>query len=272
MGFFEGKVAVVTGAGSGIGRALALDLASRGARVAISDVDTIGLDETAERLRRAGAEIHSRPLDVSQREEVYAYADEVRDHFGVVHQIYNNAGVAFIGDVLEMDDKSLDRVMDIDFFGVANGTTAFLPHVIDSGDGAVVNVSSVFGLFAVPSQSAYNAAKFAVRGYTEALAMELRAAGHPVRVTCVHPGGVRTNIVRNADSAGGRGGPRLNAAFDRITMTTSERASRTILRGVEKGRTRVLVGADAHVLNLASRALGTALNPVVRRAAASPLR
>lgn len=269
MDFFADKVAVVTGAGSGIGRALALDLAGRGARVAVSDVDTVGLDETVARLRSAGAQVHHRALDVAQREEVYAYAEEVREHFGVVHQVYNNAGVAYVGDVLEMDDKSLDRVMDIDFFGVAHGSSAFLPHLIASGDGSLVNVSSVFGLFAVPSQSAYNAAKFAVRGYTEALAMEMRAAGHPVRVTCVHPGGVRTNIARNADSDAGRSGAAFHATFDRIAMTSPPKAARTILRGVEKGRARVLIGPDAHVLDAMSRVLATRMHPIIRRIAGS---
>lgn len=267
MAFFTDKVAVITGAGSGIGRALAWDLAQRGARLAVSDVDVDGLAQTTERIEQLGAEVHSRVLDVSQREQVYAYAEEVKEHFGVVHQIYNNAGIAYMGDVLEMDDKTLDRVMDVDFYGVANGTRAFLPHVIESGDGAVVNVSSVFGLFAVPSQSAYNAAKFAVRGYTEALAMEMKAAGHPVRVTCVHPGGVRTNIVRNAEVDGKRDAAAIQSSFDRITLTKPPKAARTILSAVEKGRSRVLVGPDAHVLDAASRLLATRFHPLVRRLA-----
>ena len=127
-----------------------------------------------------------------------AYADEVAAAFGHVNQVYNNAGVAFAGDVLGSAFEDIERVVDIDFWGVVNGTKAFLPHLIASGDGHVVNISSLFGLLAVPGQSAYNAAKFAVRGFTESLRQEMLLAGHAVRVTCVHPGGIKTNIARNA--------------------------------------------------------------------------
>ena len=163
---FAGKVAVVTGAGSGIGRALAIELARSGAKLAISDVDTDGLAETEERLKAIGAPVRADRLDVSEREAFIAYADQVNDHFGKVNQIYNNAGIAFYGDIEISQFKEIERVMDIDFWGVVNGTKAFLPHVIASGDGHIVNISSLFGLIAVPGQSAYNAAKFAVRGFT----------------------------------------------------------------------------------------------------------
>ena len=138
------------------------------------------------------------PLDVTDRAAVLAYAEEVAAAFGHVNQVYNNAGVAFAGDVLGSSFDDIERVVDIDFWGVVNGTKAFLPHLIASGDGHVVNISSLFGLLAVPGQSAYNAAKFAVRGFTESLRQEMLLAGHAVRVTCVHPGGIKTNIARNA--------------------------------------------------------------------------
>ena len=172
---FAGKVAVVTGAGSGIGQALAVELARSGAKVAISDVDTEGLAVTEARLKAIGAPVKADRLDVTEREAFELYADAVKAHFGKVNQIYNNAGIAFTGDIEVCSYKDIERVMDVDFWGVVNGTKAFLPHLIESGDGHVVNVSSLFGLFAVPGQSAYNAAKFAVRGFTEALRQEMIA-------------------------------------------------------------------------------------------------
>ena len=170
----KGKVAVVTGAGSGIGRALAYDLARRGAKLAISDVDTSGLAETLKQVKVIGAEVHSARLDVTDRAAVLAYADEVASHFGGVNIVINNAGIAFTGDIEKMSFEQIERVFDVDFWGVVNGTKAFLPHVIGSGDGHIVNISSLFGLLSVPGQSAYNAAKFAVRGFTEALRQEMR--------------------------------------------------------------------------------------------------
>ncbi len=190
MTFYSGKVCVITGAASGIGRALAYDLAKRGALLALSDVDDVGLAETARQAVRLGAQVRTDRLDVSDRPAVLAYADAVVAHFGVVNVVINNAGIAFTGDIEEMAFSDIEHVMNIDFWGVVNGTKAFLPYLIASGDGHVVNISSLFGLLATPSQGAYNAAKFAVRGFTEALRQEMLVAGHPVRVTCVHPGGV----------------------------------------------------------------------------------
>ena len=147
---FDGKVAVVTGAGSGIGQALAIELARSGAKLAISDVDTEGLATTEERLTAIGAPVKADRLDVTEREAFALYADAVKAHFGTVNQIYNNAGIAFTGDIEVSQFKDIERVMDVDFWGVVNGTKVFLPHLIASGDGHVINVSSVFGLFAVP--------------------------------------------------------------------------------------------------------------------------
>ena len=194
---FAGKVAVVTGAGSGIGQALALELGRSGASVAISDVDTEGLAVTEARLKSVGAPVRANRLDVTEREALAIYADEVKDQFGKVNQIYNNAGIAFSGDVEITPFKDIERIMDVDYWGVVNGTKAFLPHLIASGDGHVINISSIFGLFSVPGQAAYNSAKFAVRGFTEALRQEMILAHHPVAVTTVHPGGIKTAIARN---------------------------------------------------------------------------
>jgi NADP-dependent 3-hydroxy acid dehydrogenase YdfG len=255
---FAGKVAVVTGAGSGIGQALAIELARSGAKVAISDVDTEGLAATEERLAAIGATVKADRLDVTEREAFEMYADAVAEHFGQVNQIYNNAGIAFAGDVEVSQFKDIEKVIDVDFWGVVNGTKVFLPHLIASGDGHVINVSSVFGLFSVPGQAAYNAAKFAVRGFTEALRQEMMVAGHPVHVTTVHPGGIKTNIARNMTTVDGLDKDELAESFDKkLANTSPEKAARIILDGVRKKRARVLVGPDAKVLDLIVRATGS---------------
>ncbi|RDI53079.1 SDR family NAD(P)-dependent oxidoreductase [Nocardia mexicana] len=251
--YFRGKVCVITGAGSGIGRALAENLARRGAKLALSDIDTDGLAETVRRCEALGAQVKSDRLNVAEREAVLLYADEVKKHYGKVNQIYNNAGIAHHGDVIHTQFKDIDRIMDVDFYGVVNGTKAFLPFLIESGDGHVINVSSLFGLIAVPGQSAYNAAKFAVRGFTEALRQEMLIKGEPVQVTCVHPGGIKTAVARNATVAETQGldQKKVAAQFDKqLAMHTPEMAAETILTGVRKGHGRVLIGWEAKVLDL----------------------
>jgi NADP-dependent 3-hydroxy acid dehydrogenase YdfG len=255
---FAGKVAVVTGAGSGIGQALAVELGRSGASVAISDVDTEGLAVTEERLKAIGAPVKADRLDVTEREAFELYADDVKKHFGKVNQIYNNAGIAFAGDIEVSQFKDIEKVMDVDFWGVVNGTKVFLPHLIESGDGHIINVSSVFGLFAVPGQAAYNAAKFAVRGFTEALRQEMALAGHPVKVTTVHPGGIKTNIARNMTAVDGVDKDELAKTFDKkLANTTPEKAARIILEAVRKNKARVLVGPDATALDLIVRITGS---------------
>jgi NAD(P)-dependent dehydrogenase (short-subunit alcohol dehydrogenase family) len=254
---FAGKVAVVTGAGSGIGQALAIALGRSGAMVAISDVDAEGLARTEERLTAIGVPTKCDRLDVTEREAVLAYADAVKERFGRVNQIYNNAGIAFTGDIEVSSFKDIERVMDVDYWGVVNGTKAFLPHLIASGDGHIVNVSSVFGLLAVPGQGAYNAAKFAVRGFTEALRQEMILARHPVKVSAVHPGGIKTNIVRNSTAAEGIDKERLSRTFDkRLASTSPLKAAHIILDGVRKNKARILVGNDAKLLDLMVRLAG----------------
>jgi hypothetical protein len=253
----NGKVAVVTGAGSGIGRALAYDLARRGAKLAISDVDLAGLEQTAKHAQVIGAVVHQQFLDVTDRAAVLAYADTVAAHYGVVNIVINNAGIAFSGDIEEMTFEQIERVMDVDFWGVVNGTKAFLPHLIASGAGHVVNISSLFGLLSMPSQGAYNAAKFAVRGFTEALREEMIVNGHPVEVTCVHPGGIKTAIARNAGAVAGRDAAAGAALFDaKLAKTSPESAAKTILRAVIGNRPRSVVGLDAKALDLLVRLIG----------------
>jgi len=258
MDGFAGKVAVITGAGSGIGRALALELGRSGAKLAISDVDTEGLAETEKMLKAIGVPVKADRLDVTERETFLAYADAVNEHFGKVNQIYNNAGIGHTGDVEVCQFKDMDRVMDVDWGGVLNGTKAFLPYLIASGDGHVVNVSSVFGLFSCSGQAAYNAAKFAVRGFTEALRQEMILAGHPVGVTTVHPGGIKTSIARNATAADGLDAEELAKLFDkRVAHTSPERAAKIILGAVRKNKARVLVGPDAKALDILVRLTGS---------------
>ncbi len=261
MKTFDGKVAAITGAASGIGRALAEDLARRGAALAISDVDPDGLEATAASARSLGARtVTSAVVDVSDREAVYRWADQVADEHGRVNVIINNAGVGLAGTVWDMSDDDLDWLMGINFWGVVNGTRAFLPHLKAAGDGHVVNVSSVFGLFAVPTQSAYNAAKFGVRGFTEALRIELDGERCGVSATTIHPGGIATNIARASRMRGDGGAEatdeeRAEAVdqFAKAARTSPESAAEQILRAVEKNKRRAMIGFDARIVDVLTR-------------------
>jgi len=260
----RGKVAVITGAGSGIGQALAYDLARRGARLAISDIDEVGLAETTKQVRVIGAQVHATRLDVTDRPAMLRYADEVAAEYGTVNIVINNAGIAFTGDIERMTFEQIERVMDVDFWGVVTGTKAFLPYLIESGDGHVVNISSLFGLLAVPGQSAYNAAKFAVRGFTEALRQEMLVNGHSVHVTCVHPGGIKTAIARNAGAVDGEDSKAIANFFDaKLAKTSAASAARSIRRAVIGNRPRAVVGWDAKVLDAFVRLAGPGYQRVV---------
>ena len=265
MKTLDGKVLVITGAGSGIGRALALQAAARGAVLALSDVDEVGLMETAERAdRRFAREVRTDKVDVSDREAVRAWAGSVREDLGRVDAVVNNAGVALHGDVEEMSYEQLGWVMDVDFWGVVHGSKEFLPHLIASGDGHLVNISSLFGLLAVPGQSGYNAATFAVRGFTEALRQEMLVAKHPVAVSCVHPGGIRTAIARNARTTASHDQARVAEFFDtKLAKTTAEQAADVILAGMLAKKPRILVGTDAKLLDGWVRLVGPRYQRVV---------
>lgn len=261
MSAVRGKVCVVTGAGSGIGRALALDLAGRGARLALSDVSEEGVQETAAQVRGRGAEVHAQRLDVTDRDAVLAWADAVVAHFGVAHQIYNNAGIAFSRTVLESEWADYERVLGVNLWGVIHGTKAFLPHVLASGDGRVVNISSLNGYLAQPEMSHYCTSKFAVRGFTETLRLEMVAAGAPVGVTVVHPGGIATNIASAALDQARELGHEITEADEarrrfyekKLLRMPAEQAARIIVDGVEKDRARVRVGNDARIVDLLVR-------------------
>lgn len=255
---FAGRVAAITGAGSGIGRALAHELSGRGAHLALADVNEQGLAETAAGCAGAGVKVSTTGLDVAERQAVFAWADQVVEELGRVDLVVNNAGVALAADISAMAVDDLEWVMGVDFFGVVYGTMAFLPRLIARGEGHIVNISSVFGLVSVPSQSAYNAAKFAVRGFTDALRMEMEIARTGVSCTTVHPGGIKTNIARNAKvdegftaMAGGR--ERFVEQFDKLAFTRPDTAAKRILVAVERNQRRVLIGPDAGFIDLVSR-------------------
>ena len=251
---FDGRVAAITGAGSGIGRALAVELANRGAHLALSDVGPAGLAETVDLVEGQAVKVTSDLVDVSDRDAMLAWADKAAAEHGRVNMIFNNAGVAVMAPIEELSIDDFEWLMDINFWGVVHGTQAFLPHLKASGDGHVVNISSVFGLTAIPGQAAYNSAKFAVRGFTDALRIELDTNPCGVSATTVHPGGIKTNIARSARFSD----PTTNRdeeadMFEKVARTTPEEAARQILSAVQKNRRRTLVGPDAVVFDVIAR-------------------
>ncbi len=262
MKSFSGKVAAITGSGSGIGQATAIALAKEGCHLAISDISRESLDNTIELLAGYPVNISTHVVDVSDREAVYKYAEDTVTTHGKVNLIMNNAGVGLGETVDNMSYENFEWLMNINFWGVVYGTKAFLPHLKQAGEGHIINISSVFGIISVPTQSAYNAAKFAVRGFTESLREELDIAGDPVSATCVHPGGVKTNIARNSrmgDMGSMSIGDKEDVAnmFEKIAMTTPEAAAKTILKGVRKNQRRILVGGDAIMLDTTQRLIPT---------------
>jgi len=262
MKVLENRVAVITGAASGIGKALAEQLAAAGCRLAISDVNTRDLDAVAKSLRANGHEVISEKLDVADRQAFYDYAERVHAHYGQVNLVINNAGVALGATVEDMSYEDFEWLMGINFWGVVYGTKAFLPFLKQADEGHIVNISSVFGLVGIPTQSAYNAAKFAVRGFTESLRMELEIEGSQVSCSCVHPGGIKTNIARNArmndvSHITGADAEKSIADFEKMFRTTPADAASTIINGVRNNKRRILIGGDAYVIDTMQRTLPT---------------
>jgi NAD(P)-dependent dehydrogenase (short-subunit alcohol dehydrogenase family) len=250
---FHGKVAVVTGAGSGIGRALAVALASRGARLALSDIDEASLAATIAQCR--GAEARSYALNVADREAFLAHAAEVERDFGAVHFVFNNAGATLVGTFEHSTLEEIEWQLGINLWGVIHGSKAFLPLMLDQREGCIVNISSIFGLLGYPTQSAYNISKFGVRGLTECLWSELKDSG--VRAVCVHPGGIRTNIER-----AGRRVKLANhqevefaAKAEKMLVTPPEDCAKDILHGIEAGKKRILTGYRSRTVHWISRLL-----------------
>ena len=267
MKSLDNKVVVITGAGSGMGREMAILAAKRGALLAVSDWNADGLAETVDLVKAAGSrELRSDLLDVSDRAAMSTYAAAVADQFGVVNMVVNNAGVTVTGDFEDMEYTDFDWIVGINFLGVVNGTKEFLPHLIASGDGAVVNISSLFGLISMPGQSSYNASKYAVRGFTEALREEMLVNRHPVTVTCVHPGGIKTGIARHGRKTKGQDAAAIDRLFDeKLARMPADKAARIILDAAVAGKARQLVGLDAHLLHHLAKLSGSRYQDVVAR-------
>ena len=254
MSFLRGGVAVVTGAGSGIGRALAQQLAAAGSALAIADIDEKGLTETAASLTGKDAAVSTHVVDVSDEAGVRAFAEDVTARYGRVTVLINNAGVALLGTFDEISLDDLRWLMGINFWGVVYGVKYFLPILKQQPRAHIVNISSIFGIVAPAGQSAYCASKFAVRGFTEVLRHELE--GTSVFVSCVHPGGIRTQVAKRARlGANTPPGAREEAVsrFERLTPTSPESAAARILQGVERREPRILIGRDARQLDLLQR-------------------
>lgn len=260
---FKNKVAAITGAGSGIGQQLAILLAKQGCHLSLSDINEKGLQQTVELLKPySNITITTKKLDVSDREAVKQWAQEtVQDH-GSVNLIFNNAGVALGSTVEGATYEDLEWIVGINFWGVVYGTKEFLPFIKQTQDGHIINISSLFGLTAQPTQSGYNATKFAVRGFTESLRQELDIEKSGVSSLCVHPGGIRTNIAKSAkmsDSLNSLGMDPTKSIqnFDKLLRTPPEEAARQILQAVLKNKRRLLIGSDAKILDAFQRLFPT---------------
>ncbi|MDP9140949.1 MAG: SDR family oxidoreductase [Pseudomonadota bacterium] len=251
---FKGKVAVVTGAGSGIGRALAQQLAEQGARLALSDIDRNSLDETL-RLLPKGCEARAYTLDASSRAAVFAHADEVKRNFGAAHFVFNNAGATMVGTIANMTIEEIEWQLNINLWGVIYGTKAFLPDMLARKEGCIVNISSVFGMVSFPAQGAYNISKFGVRALTECLWSELEGSG--VRAVCVHPGGIKTAIekVGRRCAAAGPVEERFVGMAKKMLMTPPEDCAADILKGVRRGQKRIITGYRSSTIFWMSRLL-----------------
>jgi short-subunit dehydrogenase len=258
MTAIRGAAAALTGAASGIGRALALELAARGCNLALADRDEGGLQAVAAEISKAGSQkVSLHRVDVSEPGQIAAFAQAaVAAHPGL-NILINNAGVALLGQFSEIDQAQMDWLMNINFWGVVHGTRAFLPHLAQQREAHIVNLSSIFGIIAPPGQTAYAAAKFAVRGFSESLRHELQMAESPVRLSVVHPGGVATNIARNSRTGAGvtdnmRRGESIER-FDNAARTTPADAALRIIKGIENNQPRILIGADAIMVDLLQR-------------------
>jgi short-subunit dehydrogenase len=259
----RGAAAAVTGAASGIGRALALELAARGCNLALADRDEAGLQAVAAEIgkttsqKAASQKVSVHRVDVSEPEQIAAFAlAAVSAHPGL-NIVVNNAGVALLGQFSEIDQAQMDWLMNINFWGVVHSTRAFLPHLARQREAHIVNLSSIFGIVAPPGQTAYAAAKFAVRGFSEALRHELQMAASPIKLSVVHPGGVSTNIVRNSRAGVGVTDNARRAQsierFDAVAKTTPKAAALRIIKGIEKNQPRILIGNDARFMDLLQR-------------------
>lgn len=270
MNKFKDCVAVVTGAGSGIGRQLAYQLADAGAVIAISDIDKENLEITKSEALKRGGKVVAKVLNVADQDAVFDYASSIEDELGKVNLVINNAGVALgSGPLWSTSIDDFKWLMDINFYGVLSGTKAFLPILMKSEWGHIVNISSIFGIVSIPEQTAYNASKFAVKGMTDALRQELELAGSNVSCTTVHPGGIKTNIARSARfiDHGHEGAQEERAKavtdFDKLARTSPEQAAKQILNAVLKNKRRLLIGGDAKFLDFLQRIVPTNYSKII---------
>jgi len=262
---FRNKTVVITGAGSGIGRSLAQQLDKQGALLSLSDVNSDGLKQTAASL---GRKHFTQTLDVSDRDAVYANAEATERRFGPAHVVVNNAGVAVAQTIQDVSYEDFEWIMNINFWGMVYGSKAYLPQLQKHRESALANVSSVFGLFSLPTQGTYNASKFAIRGFTEALRAEVADQG--ITVHSIHPGGIRTNIAKNARFYVGPGQmtdqQKANSLFQKIGVTSPDGAAKTILKGIAKKQSRILIGPDAHLLDAMQRTMPQRYSHIIRAA------
>lgn len=258
MTAIPGSAAALTGAASGIGRALALELARRGCDLALADRDEGGLQTVAAEIARtAPRKVTLHRVDVSEPSQIAAFADAAGAAHPALNIVINNAGVALLGQFGEIEQAQMEWLFDINFWGVVHGTRAFLPQLARQREAHIVNVSSIFGIVAPPGQSAYCAAKFAVRGFSESLRHELAVSGSPIKLSVVHPGGVATNIARNSRTGSGVTDNARRAQsierFDALARTTPTIAAQRIIAGIEKNQPRILIGNDARFMDLLQR-------------------
>jgi short-subunit dehydrogenase len=258
MTAIRGAAAAVTGAASGIGRALALELAARGSDLALADRDEAGLQAVAAEIAKANQrKVTVHRVDVSEPGQIADFARAATSAHPGLNIVVNNAGVALLGNFNEIDQAQMDWLMNINFWGVVHSTRAFLPHLARQPEAHIVNISSLFGIIAPPGQTAYAAAKFAVRGFSESLRHELQMAKSPVKLSVVHPGGVSTNIVRNSRTGTGMTDNARRAQsierFDAVAKTTPAAAALRIIQGIEKNAPRILIGNDARFMDLLQR-------------------
>ena len=250
---YKNKICVITGAASGIGRALAVSLAESGAQLALSDINSEGLSETVSLVGGANR-VMSDVFDMADAQAIAAYADRVETTLGKADYVFNVAGLTRVGNFLDTPLESMEKVMNVNYWGVVRMTKAFMNQIL-AKKGTLVNISSVFGLIGYAGQTHYCASKFAVRGFTETLAQELKGTG--VGICCVHPGGVATNVARNAEvdkmPVGDATREELDANFDKMAITSPEKAAKVILKGAAKKKRRILIGGDARFISIVSR-------------------
>ncbi|NOJ47045.1 SDR family NAD(P)-dependent oxidoreductase [Bradyrhizobium archetypum] len=258
MTAISGSAAAVTGAASGIGRALALEMAARGCDLALGDRDEAGLQQLAAEVAKVGTrKVSMHRVDVGVPAEIQAFAQAAIAAHPGLNIVINNAGVALLGAFSEVDQTQMEWLFNINFWGVVHGTRAFLPHLSTRHEAHIVNLSSIFGIVAPPGQTAYCAAKFAVRGFSESLRHELAMTNSKVKLSVVHPGGVLTNIVRNSRTGSGITDNARHAEsidrFDAVAKTTPPAAAQRIIRGIENDEPRILIGNDARFMDLLQR-------------------